>query len=50
MTLRVEPAEEGRLLTLDPLVVFDRRKLSPQLWDKLLQLFAPTLYDAPQVG
>lgn len=50
MTLRVEPAEEGRLLTVDPLVVFDRRKLSPKLGDKLLQLFAPTLYDAPQVG
>ena len=31
MTVRVEKAEEGRVLTLDPVVIFDHRKLSPKL-------------------
>ena len=50
MTFRVEKAEEGRVLTLDPVVIFDRRKLSPKLASKLLQLFDPTMGDAPEVS
>ena len=50
LTFRVEKAEEGRVLTLDPVVIFDRRKLSPKLTNKLLQLFDPTMTDTPQVS
>jgi hypothetical protein len=50
LSFRVEATDKGRLLTLDPVVLFDRRKLSPQLGDKLLQLFDPTLDDAPQIA
>src|SRR5262249_30902594 len=52
LNLQVEPAEagEGRVLTLDPTVIFDRRKLSPKLADKLLHLINPTVGDAPQVS
>ena len=49
MTFRVEKADEGRLLTLDPLVIFDRRELSPKLGKMLLHLIDPTLGDIPQV-
>ena len=38
------------MLTLDPIVIFDRRKLSPKLGKKLLHLIDPTLGDAPQVS
>jgi HSP20 family molecular chaperone IbpA len=50
MTFRVEKAEEGRLLTLDPFVVFDRRKISPQLSNHLLQLIDPSLGEATQIS
>ena len=50
MTFRVEKTEEGRVLTLDPLVVFDRRKLSPKLVKSLLYLFDPTIGDTPQMS
>ncbi len=50
MTFRVEKAEEGRVLTLDPVVIFDRRKLSPKLANRLLELFDPSLSDAPEVS
>src|SRR5262249_10135903 len=36
MTVRVEQAAEGRVLTLDPVVLLDKRKLSPKLGSKLL--------------
>jgi hypothetical protein len=49
-TLRVEEAEEGRVLTLDPVVIFDRRKLSPRLASKLLYLFDPTMSDNAQIS
>jgi hypothetical protein len=48
MTLRVEKADEGRVLTLDPVAIFDRRKLSPKLAGSLLHLFDPTMSDAPE--
>jgi hypothetical protein len=50
MTFRVEKAEEGRVLTLDPMVVFDRRTLSPKLASRLLHLFDPTMSDDPQIS
>ncbi len=50
LTFRVEQAEEGRVLTLDPLVIFDRRKLSPKLTSRLLQVFDPTMTDTPQIS
>jgi hypothetical protein len=50
MTFRVEKAEEGRSLTLDPVVIFDRRKLSPKLANSLLHLFDPTMRDTPEIN
>ena len=50
LTIRVEQEGEGRVLTLDPVVIFDRRKLSPKLTTRLLQLIDPTLTDSPQIG
>src|SRR5262249_31783471 len=50
LTCRVEATAEGRVLTVDPVVIFNRRKLSPRLLSKLLHLFDPTLRDAPQIG
>ncbi len=49
MTLHVQQADEGRLLTLDPLDVFTRRKLTPKLCNRLLHLMNPSLRDATQV-
>ena len=50
LTVRVEQSEEGRVLTLDPVVIFDRRKLSPKLTSRLIQLFDPAMTDIPQVS
>ena len=50
MTFRVEKAEEGRVLTLDPVVIFDRRKLSAKEANKLIHLFDPTMSDNPELG
>jgi hypothetical protein len=50
MAIRVEKAEEGRVLTLDPVVIFDHRKLSPRLASNLLHLFAPTMSDSPEIN
>src|SRR6516165_6411041 len=50
MTIRVEKAEEGRVLTLDPVVIFDHRKLSPKLAGNLLHLFDPTMSDIPEIN
>jgi hypothetical protein len=49
-TFRVERAEEGRVLTVDPIVILDRRKLSPNLASKLLYLFDPMISDSPQIN
>jgi hypothetical protein len=49
MTVRVEKTEDGRVLSLDPLVVFDRRKLTPRLAKTLVYLFDPTLANTPNV-
>src|SRR5262249_36920680 len=50
LNLRVEKADEGRVLTLDPVVIFDRRKLSPKLATRLLHLFNPTMSDTPDIS
>jgi hypothetical protein len=50
MTARIEKAEEGRVLTLDPVVIFDRRKLSAKEANKLLHLFDPTMSDNPDLS
>jgi hypothetical protein len=50
MTCRVEKADEGRVLTLDPTVIFDRRQLSPKLANRLLHLFGPTMSDIPRIS
>ena len=49
LTARVENTEAGRVLSLDPLVVFDRRKLTPKLAKTLVYLFDPTLANTPDV-
>jgi hypothetical protein len=50
MTFRVKKDQEDRVLTLDPVVIFDRRKLSPKLTDSLLHLFDPTMSDTPEIS
>jgi hypothetical protein len=50
MTFRVEKAEEGRVLTVDPMVIFDRRKLSGKLANRLLHLFDPTMSNILQIS
>jgi hypothetical protein len=50
ITARVEKAEEGRVLTLDPIVIFERRKLSPKQANRLLHLFDATMSDTPDVS
>jgi hypothetical protein len=49
LTFRVEKAEVGRVLTLEPVVIFDRRKVSPKLAGRLLHLFDPTMSEIPQI-
>jgi hypothetical protein len=50
LTFRVERAGEGRALTVDPIVIFDRLKVSPKLASRLLHLFDPTMGDTPQIS
>jgi hypothetical protein len=50
LALRLEKADEGRVLTVDPVTIFDKRKLSPKLASKLLHLFDPTMEGAPQIS
>jgi hypothetical protein len=49
MTFRVEKEGQDRVLTLDPMVIFDRRELSPKLASKLVNLFDPTMSDTSHV-
>jgi hypothetical protein len=50
LTLRVEQAGEGRVLTLDPVVLFDRRAVTPKLAGSLLNLFDPMLGETSEVS
>jgi autotransporter translocation and assembly factor TamB len=45
LTFTVEESKNGRMLTLAPVTVFDKRKLTPEVADELLHLVAPTLSD-----
>ena len=38
------------MLTLDPLVIFDRRKISPKLTNRLLHLIDPSLGETAQIS
>jgi hypothetical protein len=50
MTFRVEKDGEGRVLTLDPIVIFDKRKLTGKLAGRLLHLLDPTIHDTPPIS
>jgi hypothetical protein len=50
LTFRVEPGEDGRVLTLDPVVIFNRRKLTPRLACGLLQLLDPMMSDTTDIS
>jgi hypothetical protein len=50
MAMRVEKAGEERVLAVDPMVLFDRRKLTPRLAGRLLHLFDPTMSDNAHVS
>jgi hypothetical protein len=45
LSFSVEESKTGRMLALAPVSVFEKRKLTPELDDQLLQLIAPTLAD-----
>lgn len=49
LTLHIEKAGEDRVLTLDPVDVFTKRKLTPQVCSRFLQLMSPALHDATRV-
>lgn len=49
VTARIERADRGRLLIIDPVTVFDRESLTPELCRHGLQLVAPVLADATSV-
>jgi hypothetical protein len=50
MAFRVEKEGEGRVLTFDPIVIFNRRKMAGKLASWLLHLFDPTISDTPQIS
>jgi hypothetical protein len=50
VTFRVEKAEEGRVLTLDPVAIFNKRKLTGKLAGRLLHLFDPTMSNNPHIS
>src|SRR5262249_34896802 len=45
----VESTKDGRMLTLAPVTVFNKLKLTPEVGDELLHLVAPTLADVTGV-
>ena len=45
LVFKVETSGEVRLLTLAPVKVFDKQKLTPEMGDQLLHLITPTLAD-----
>ncbi len=46
MTLHIEDAAEGRVITLDPVEIFKQKQIKPELGDKLLQLVNPSLAES----
>lgn len=49
LTLHIDKAGEDRVLTLDPVDIFTRRKLTTTVCSRLLQLISPALNDATHV-
>jgi hypothetical protein len=45
LNFSVEEGKTGRVLTLAPVTVFDKQKLTPEVGDQLLHLIVPTLSD-----
>ena len=45
----VEATKDGRILSLAPVTLFDKQKLTPEVSDELLHLAAPTLGDCTGV-
>jgi hypothetical protein len=45
LSFAVEPSADGRMLTLAPVTVFEKQKLTSRGGDQLLHLIAPTLAD-----
>ena len=45
LNFSVEDTKDGRMLTLAPVTLFDKQKLTPEVGDELLHLVAPTLGD-----
>lgn len=50
MTARVEKSEEGRIVSVDPVVLFDRRAVSAAKVNRLLRLFDPTIPDDSDIS
>jgi hypothetical protein len=48
-TIRIKPDSNGRLLTIEPVKVFDHEELTPELCGKGLHLVAPVLSDATSI-
>ena len=49
LKFNVESTKDGRVLTLAPVTIFEKRKLTPEVGDELLHLVAPTLADVTGV-
>jgi hypothetical protein len=45
LSFSVDDTKDGKMLTLAPVTVFDKEKVTPELGDELLRLVAPTLSD-----
>jgi hypothetical protein len=45
LSFSVEDAKNGRMLTLAPVTIFEKQKLTPEVADQLLHLIVPTLAD-----
>src|SRR5262245_6856872 len=50
LTFHVADGDGGRVLTVDPAVLFEKWKLTPQLCDKLLHMIAPTFGEASRIS
>jgi hypothetical protein len=45
LNFSVEDSKNGRMLTLAPVTIFEKQKLTPEVGDQLLHLIVPTLSD-----
>ena len=49
VTVHVQETDGGQVLTVDPIDVFTRKTLTPELCSKLLHLVSPSIHDPAQV-